>query len=207
MRIKIPKEGYQELTVAKARLIGHFIGDGAVYRHKHDYIMKYEVKDRESLFQVYQDLMTVYGLPLTTGWHRSGKTGLLLPLVRLRSKLVYEDLLRYVESYYSKEWKLRNILIHVPDDILTAFLQALYDDEGSVTQKQIRLYSINKPGLEQVKLLMERLGFRDLFFRSGYGEARNVYGLITKDFYLFSEVIGFSLERKQHKVQEYLPLA
>ena len=49
MKIKKLKSGFRKLTKEKARLIAHLIGDGAHYRHKHDYNLKYEVRDDESL--------------------------------------------------------------------------------------------------------------------------------------------------------------
>ncbi len=43
MRIKKLKSGFEKLTKEKARLIGHLIGDGCVYKTGSDYNIKYEV--------------------------------------------------------------------------------------------------------------------------------------------------------------------
>ena len=67
MRIKKPIKGYEKLSVEKARIVGHLIGDGCVYRSNHDYNMKYEVIDAELLHQFHDDMLSVYGLDLTKG--------------------------------------------------------------------------------------------------------------------------------------------
>ena len=98
----------------KARLIGHCIGDGAVYKTNHDYVIKYEVKDFFSIKQFYYDLLNVHGLEPHLVHNPSGKTGNLLISVRLRSKLVFEDLHRYVVSYYSDRWYLKKEMLTAP---------------------------------------------------------------------------------------------
>ena len=55
--------------------------------------------------------MEIYGLKVTEGLKRSGKTGKLLPFGRLRSKLAYEDLISY-SSYYSKDWKIGSKILN-----------------------------------------------------------------------------------------------
>ena len=62
MKTKQLKPGYEKLTSAKARIIAHLIGDGAHFKTNSDYVMKYEVRDIESLQQFNDDLIEVYGL-------------------------------------------------------------------------------------------------------------------------------------------------
>jgi len=203
MRLNKIRKGSEKLTIEKARLVAHFIGDGAVFKCKHNYTMKYEVTDSESLNQVHDDLLEVYGLKPYLFWNTSGKTGKLIPFIILRSKLIYEDLMRYA-TYYSKDWVLKSLIMNSPRKIKVEFLRAFYDDEGSVLKKEIKLYSINKEGLEQIKILMKELGFDKLKIYSGYGCMRNVYALVTRNLNLFHEKIGFCLKRKQNKLIKYL---
>ena len=105
VRIKIPKPGFEELTQSKARLIAHLIGDGCVYKCRTDYNIKYDNIDSELLNQFIEDLVKVYGHKPTFALKPSGKTGKLLPYVRLRSKLVYDDLKSYCD-YASGVWRL-----------------------------------------------------------------------------------------------------
>lgn len=199
MRLKVPKQGHEELTEAKARIIAHLIGDGAHFRTGSDYVMKYEVKDTELLKQFTDDMIEVYGLAPTYGTNISGKTGKPIPYVRLRSRTVFEDLLRYA-TYYSKDWSLKEALLKANKDTKKAFLRALFDDEGSVKSKRhIALYSINKEGLLQVK---DWLDYFDVHskLKYGFGERRNVFALMISDFHRFNDKIGFSLSRKQERL-------
>ena len=86
MRIKKLKQGYKKLTKEKVRIIAHLIGDGYIGISKHDYNIKYEVSDEESLNSFKSDLVEVYGLKPTIGTNPSGKTGKPIPFIRLRSK-------------------------------------------------------------------------------------------------------------------------
>lgn len=200
MKIKLPKNGYQKLTEAKARLIAHLIGDGCLVKSNHDYNLKYEVKDLESLNQFRKDLIEVYGLKPTEGTNRSGKTGEQIPFIRLRSKIVFEDFRKYA-TYYSKDWNINPPLFYSSIEIKREFLKALFDDEGSVifSNKKpfIRLYSINRKGLDQIALLLSEFG---LFGKMvpGFGARRNVYALTIMDSKRFKEKIGFNLSRKQN---------
>lgn len=112
----------------KARIIARLMGDGAVYLHKHDYTIKYEVIDNESLQGFAKDIESVYGLKTKKGWNKSGKTGKLIPLMRLRSKKAYEDLLRY-GNYDSKSWRVPQEIYDSKQKVKIEFLKAFYGDE------------------------------------------------------------------------------
>jgi len=191
------------MTPEKARIISRLMGDGALYLHKHDYTIKYEVKDEESLQSFAKDLKKVYGLEMWRWWNKSGKTGKKIPFVRARSKLAYEDLMRY--GYYSsRSWRVPKAILKANKKIQAEFLRAFFSDEGSVVGYSIRLYSINKTGLHGISKLLAGFGI-DTFLRFGYGEKRNVYALIVskkKNVILFSKKIGFCLKRKNRKLKE-----
>ena len=203
MKLKQLKEGSYKLTKEKARLIAHLIGDGAHFKTKSDYVLKYEVRDEESLKQFSDDVFEVYGLKTSWYWNTSGKTGKPIRYVRLRSRLAFEDLLRY-STFSSASWKLNSCLLNSAKGIKREFLRALFDDEGSVKSRyEIALYSINQPGLLQIKSLMDEFGISTRI-KPGFGQKRNVFALLTKDFRGFSKEIGFGLRRKQEKVNNYL---
>jgi len=202
MRIKKLKKGFEKLTKEKARIIAHLIGDGAHYKTKHDYVLKYEVSDEELLKSFESDLIKTYGLKPSYEYNKSGKTSKLISFVRLRSKLAFYDLLRYA-TYFSKDWRIKPLLINSSNIIRKEFLRSLFDDEGSVINqgknKIIRLYSINLNGLKQVKdmLLIFKI---DSKIVSGFGFRRNVYGLVINDIESFQKKIGFHLKRKIGKL-------
>ena len=206
MRIKKLKERYEELTEEKARLLGHLIGDGCVSQSGTNYVIKYEVKDRDLLDQFEADLVNVFGLKPTRGQNPSGKKGVLIPYVSLRSKLAFNNLKQYCE-FRSDRWSIPTKILNAHDQIKVEFLRALFDDEGTVVPQkysfQIRLYSINLKGLKQVERLINtfRIPSRIL---SGYGNKRNVYELIIEDNRMFHSKIGFSCIRKQERLKECL---
>ena len=197
--LKHPKKGYEKLTRMKARLIGHCIGDGAVFKTKHDYVIKYEVKDLELLEIFREALLKVYGLEPSFYWRRSGKTGVPIPLYRLRSKLVYEDLVKHT-SYYSYLWQVPQCIKNADKSIVKEFLRALFDDEGSITRKQLRLYSVNEQGLREVQQLLKNFGIKSQIVR-GFGAKRNVAAIVIKDLksiLIFSKEINFMLQGAQN---------
>lgn len=206
MRIKNPKVGFEDLTKEKARIIGHLIGDGCVYKCRTDYNMKYEVKDNDLLEQFEKDLIFVYGLKPTKGFNPSGKTSKLIPYVRLRSKLVFGDLKRYCE-FGSANWFVPSQILFANQNIKIEFLRALFDDEGSVIPERdsaiIRLYSINLAGLKQIQKMIEEFNIPSKIV-AGYGSKRNVYGLIIRNIKLFCSKIGFNSIRKQSKLRKYV---
>jgi hypothetical protein len=205
MRLKRIKSGSYKLTEAKARIIAHLIGDGAHYRTKHDYVLKYEVRDYELLRQFYRDILSVYGLKASWEWNTSGKTGKPIRFVRLRSILAYKDILRY-STYYSRDWNIKEPILTANEGIRKEFLTALFDDEGSVKSKyEITLYSINRAGLQQIKKMLVRFGLQSRIV-GGFGQKRDVYGLYINDLKKFREKIGFSLKRKEEKLSEMIKL-
>ena len=203
MKIKNLKNGFEKLTIAKARIIAHLIGDGCAYISNHDYNIKYEVKDLESLRSFENDMLFVYGLRLTKGFKASGFTGKPIPFARLRSKLAYEDLLQYA-TYNSKDWKIKKEVLSSSRNIKREFLRAFFDDEGSITNEGkkgvVKLYSINVDGLKQIQNMVLEFNI-DSRIMSGYGAKRNVYALIIKDLNKFDKEIGFNLTRKLSKLK------
>ncbi len=203
MKIKKLKNNFEKLTKEKARIIAHLIGDGAHYKTGHDYVMKYEVKDEELLKQFSKDIKKVYGLNCSWNINPSGFTGKPIKMVRLRSKLAYEDLSKYA-TYFSKDWTLKLEFLKSNKIVKKEFLKALFDDEGSVKSGyEIALYSINKNGLLQIQEILKEFGVQTKI-NPGYGAKRNVYAIIIKDFKKFKKEIGFSLKRKQEKLNRLI---
>jgi hypothetical protein len=202
MRMHIPREGYEKLMPAKARIIAHLIGDGAHYKTKTDYVMKYEVKDIQSLSQFFDDMISVYGIEPKIEINKSGITGKPMLFVRLRSKLVYTDLLRYA-TYFSKDWHIKATFLRSSCAIKTEFLKALFDDEASVVNKKIFLYSINNHGLHQIQEILKEFTIES-YIQSGYGAKRNVYAVVIRDLIGFKRKIGFGLKRKADRLRDFI---
>tara|TARA_Y100000310_G_scaffold186269_1_gene186379 strand:+ start:34045 stop:34572 length:528 start_codon:yes stop_codon:yes gene_type:complete len=164
VKIKNIKIDSNKLTIEKARIIAHLIGDGTHCKSKHDYNIIYEVKDEESLKQFYDDLIKVYGLEPLLEWNTSGITKLPIKRVRLRSKLAFYDLFRYA-TYFSKNWEIKPLFLKASLKIKKEFLRALFDDEVSVKDKYgVYLYSINKNGLLQIKYMLKKFKINVVYF-------------------------------------------
>ncbi|MEM5778430.1 MAG: LAGLIDADG family homing endonuclease [Candidatus Aenigmatarchaeota archaeon] len=205
--LKPIKNQLQNLTPAKARIIARLKGDGALFRSGTNYIIKYEVKDIEQLNSFASDIKEVFGLDMKWLKHISGITGKLLDLVQLRSKLAFEDLNKF-GKFKSENWNIPKEIFESSKEVKREFIKALFDDEGSVIigDREIRLYSINKKGLEEMMNLLVEFNIKSKI-KIGYGKKRNVFALVIEDkksMENFSNKIGFSLERKQAKLLDIL---
>ena len=128
----------------------------------------------------------------------------MLPCVRVRSKLAYDDLLKYC-NYFSRKWLVPIQIMNSSKEIKKEFLKALYDDEGSVIpqgkQVILRLYSVNLDGLIGVQKLLDEFNINTKI-QVGFGSKRNVYSVTTKDLNIFYKEIGFYCLRKQEKLKK-----
>jgi len=208
--LKPIKNQLQDLTPAKARIIARLKGDGAIFRSGTNYIIKYEVKDKEQLKSFENDVKEVFGLNMKWLKHRSGITGKLLDLVWLRSKLAFEDLNKF-GKFRSENRNIPKEVFKSTREVKKEFIKAFFDDEGSVIigNKEIRLYSTNKNGLQEMKNLLNEFNIKSKL-RSGYGKKRNVFALVIKDIESiknFANNIGFDLERKQTKLSNILSIS
>ena len=83
MGIKAIKKESSLLSIPKTRIIAKLMADGCVSKSRNNYVIKYEVKDNESLENFKQDILNVYGLNMSRGFKPSGKTGEPVPFVKL----------------------------------------------------------------------------------------------------------------------------
>lgn len=208
MRIKQLKAGYNQLNLAKVRIVARLKFDGCLSKSGTNYVIKYEMIEEDLLQSFRDDLVSVYGLEPSRLMHKSGKTGKLLPLYYLRAKLVYNDLMKY-GPFDSYNWRIPAQILSSSHNVKKEFVRCFFDDEGSVVLKRngksgvIKAYSINLVGLTQISELLNGFGIgRKLY--SGYGAKRNVFGIVISDLKKFSQLIGFSCARKTTKLQLFL---
>ena len=188
------------LTKSKTRIIAHLKADGCIFRagrKKTNYWIKYEVRDKKQLQEFADDIKNVYGLDVKWSTNPSGFTGKLIPLVYVRSKMIFEDLSKY-GGFVSEKWSVPPEILNSTNQMKREFLRAFFDDEGTITNNEIRLYSINEQGIVQIKTLLEEFHIFSCI-RKGYGKKRNVFGLVIKDIKSiknFHEKIGFNINKK-----------
>ena len=211
MRLNKIKPQSSKLTLAKVRLIARLKGDGSIYvsgRKKTNYFIKYESNNLAELKQFANDLKKVYGLRPKFTTHRSGiNPRKFLKVVYVRSKLAYEDLQKY-GPFASREWRVPSCIKEASRRIQAEFLRIFFEDEGTVNVKgkEVRLYSINKVGLEEIRKMLRN--FRIIAkIRGGFGQKRNVYAIIIRgkdNLSLFKKFIGFRSKRKNKKLEKII---
>ena len=95
-----------------------------------------------------QDVREVFGL---TPRHEASQHR-----VVVRSKAAWE-LLKNFGAGKSKSWWIADPILTADDAIVTAWIKAFFDDEAHfVPNGGIRVRSVNRPGLEQVAIMLRR---------------------------------------------------
>jgi len=211
MRINLIKPQTTKLTLSKTRLIARLKADGCVFvggRRKTNYFLKYESNNSEELEQFANDLKEVYGLEPKSELHRSGKKPhKLLKQVYIRSKLAFEDMQKY-GPFYSKNWRVPKEIKEGFREIQAEFLRTFAEDEGTVIvkEKEIRIYSINRDGLQDISELLENFKIK-IIIENGFGERRNIFAIIIKEkesLLLFKKLISFRSLKKNQKLNELI---
>ncbi|MFQ6009666.1 MAG: LAGLIDADG family homing endonuclease [Candidatus Aenigmatarchaeota archaeon] len=195
------------VSEAKARILANLKADGSTCRSGTNYTKKYEVRDAEQLNRFAKDLKHVYGLNIKRMLNTSGITGMPIEAVYLRSKLAFEDLQKF-GRFRSEDWNVPQQIKNSSKQVKAAFLMAFFDDEGSVikSRREIRLYSINIDGLNEIAKLLEEFEIK-CSIRSGYGKRRNVFAIIIRgveNLERFSKHIGFGVKTKKRKLKSML---
>lgn len=213
MRLNKIKSQSSELTLAKVRLIARLKSDGSIYvggRRKTNYFIRYESNNSKELQQFAADLKEVYGLESHFVKHRSGKKlNKFLVVAYVRSKLAFEDMQKY-GPFSSDKWRIPETIKCASLKIQVEFLRTFAEDEGSPIprSKEVRIYSINRIGIEEISKLLENFGI-ETRTGSGYGSRRNVYAAIIrgkKNLLLFRKFIKFRSQRKNEKLEKLISL-
>jgi len=126
----------QQLKISpqKTRIIAHLMFDGTIFKLKYHRVMRYINSSRELISQFIQDVLEVYGLKPSAFEVLEGKTDKVFK-VTFYSKEIYEDLLRYSNSYSTskEETSIPELIFKESRDIKLEFLRAFWEDEGSIS--------------------------------------------------------------------------
>jgi len=202
---KLLKNGFQELTKSKAYLLGVLCGDG--YINKSGFIMQVTDPDfiqhvSNAIYDVYGITSSIYKKPATI-LTRGNRTYLCQPTTRLVtfSMTMVEDLSRY-GNFRTYVWRIPEEILCGNDLMKQSFLQGFFDSEGTFTHAHVALSSANLQGLQQVQRLLIELGIKATLCT--YGREHQMYITGQQNMLLFAKQIGFSIRRKQDKLQYYL---
>ncbi len=213
----IPSVGFLKASEELAYMIGVVLGDG--YATKGRTIKNYnnvkvglKVKDREFAVEFARCLAMVLGRPPKKP--RYGKDAIYV--VEVGSETLYQILKKPVDLD-----RLRQYIEHC-GKCMAAFLRGFFDSEGSVDERGcLTLSNTDLKLLEYVKHLLQHLGIETtgprLKTRRGtvmHNPRTGKKYLARKDLYLiyirassnrrFYEKVGFSIRRKQKRLEDYL---
>lgn len=127
--------------------------------------------------------------------------------VRVSSKFACLDLLK-TTSFGVLKWKVpTNFLDTTKSNI--EWLRAFFDCEAYVGQYHVRVQSVNKEGLKQVKALLEKLGIESKFYKYERKQKNwNINYILSinkKSMRIkYLNIIGFNHEEKFRKLKQYL---
>jgi intein-encoded DNA endonuclease-like protein len=214
----LPKEHYHvlpphsfALSSEKAYLLGVFCGDGYLST---GYRVGLEVADLDFLKEFQRCLFVVYGsqAKIYTRSPRRTNYGYAKPhySVTLGSKEIYLDLLRYdPSSFKSKTWIVPQEIKQASLQIKSSFLKGLFDSEGTIRLKAkgssgLQLCSGNLSSLLEIKEMLLRDFDICMKLSSHKNRVPIIYTETYKDIKSFSNLIGFTIQRKKNTLAHCL---
>jgi intein-encoded DNA endonuclease-like protein len=211
---RIPPLDHLRPSEELAYVIGAIVGDGYVCQKLRNYYYRVvlTVKDLEFAEEFARCIAKVIGREPPKSI--PGKDGVFV--VEVGSKTLYELLKKPVNID-----RIRQYIEHCINCV-SAFLWGFFDSEGSIYGNgKIRVYNSDKPLLEYIKDLLNRLGIKTtgpkIIVKAGtpckspttgktYFTRKDVsYLYIHAESRLrFYQLIGFTVKRKQQRLEEYL---
>jgi len=187
-----PTKNYKGMSKEKAYVLGVLCGDGYISKK----VAKLEIrKDEEFIKRFVKSIRKIYGLNYSYRYYPKRNSF----ICDVSNQLICKDLMKYGQ-FGCYNWKTPDKILNSKNDwIVINFLQGLFDSEGRVGDYSVSFSSINNRGLEQVKLLLERLGIKS---RAHY---KHHITVITRKENLkkFRDTIGFTIERKKNKLNSF----
>lgn len=196
----------KKLTSEKAYILGVLCGDGWIYYNpsKRAYQIGLETIDKEFAKKFMESLYIVYNIRptfkkrivKTPNW--SDKYA-----VKLCSKAVCNDLLRYTPFYVDK-WNVPKDIKKASTDIQAKYLKGFFDSEGNVEPKARRVgaTSSNIVSLKEIQSLLQNFGIRSKLQSS---TNQNLHHLRIQDrqsVESFNKNIGFVIKRKKDNLKQ-----
>ncbi len=193
----------------KAKLCGFLAGDGTVKmrrENKNVTIINYEVNffpDHISLvipyIQAFEELYCK-----KPSIKMDGK----LYRIRTKCKIAYLDLSK-IGKFGLYNWEVPlNFLKN--DKLKIEWLKAFFDSEGHVSNRDIRLQSVNEKGLQQIKQLLLDIGIESRMYKyerkNKHWNTNYILSIIKKNHRkMYLNKIGFNHEIKLSKLKQIFP--
>ena len=121
----------EELNETKVRIMSNLLFDGAVYISKaYHYSMMYVNSSDELVNQFIEDMKEIYNVG-----HSGFEIFPTYKRVKYNSKIIYQDLKKYFQSYStsSEECIIPDEIVNGPESYKIIILRAFWENEGSVS--------------------------------------------------------------------------
>jgi hypothetical protein len=196
-RLRRPTKEYDSLSPEKAYILGVLCGDGFI----NEEFISFEIRFDEDFIKEFASCFKkVYGLTYNYRYYKPKNTYIL----RIGSQIICRDLNRY-GKFRTENWNVPKEILKSEDDVVIgAFLRGFYDSEGCAARSAITSSSINERGIKEIAFLLKKLGL-DTTLRPQQGGRYFVLSIFRKErFKIFKEKVGFSIARKQSRIEEVL---
>ena len=194
-------------------ILGVLCGDGYLdYSNKR---MTWQVGldsiDKEFNFEFSKKLHNFFGIYTKTNLRKKRKiTWNRQYVTKLCSKEACDFILN-ISDFKVSDWKIPEQIILGGADLKLAFLKGFFDSEGEIDKKNGRVgaISINFFGLRDIKNILQNFSIRSTIIKRKDSRlnSRQKYVLRIHDkksIFLFYELIGFTIVRKQRILKDFL---
>lgn len=195
-KLRKPNKIFSKLSPEKAYILGVLCGDG----HINKKMIRFEIRNDEEFIKKFSEsFKKVYGLNFNYKYYKKRNSLVLY----VASEIICEDLLNY-GNFGTFEWRVPNEVMNSNNkNILSNFLKGIYDSEGSITKSCILMSASNKKGIKDISFLLKKLGIEN---KIGITKINHyILWIFRKErFKIFRYRIGFTIKRKQDKLNEIL---
>ena len=200
-------ENQVTLTPAHGSILGYIAGDGNVYYSHEDgsYGIRFTNAEEELLGDFERACRSAFP-GSSPARYPSEQRDDGVKTVRLHGKEYANELLECglnLETYDGK--RVPEPVTAASREVKAAFIRALADAEGTVTERNVKIYSSSYELLLGTKMLLSEFGITSQIQTRTREDGRDLYVLaITADDSLsaFNQYIGFTLTRKQEALEE-----
>ncbi|MEK7526689.1 MAG: AAA family ATPase, partial [Patescibacteria group bacterium] len=189
---------YKLLDTKTSYLMGLLVGDGGLTTKDR---ICFSTADKELLlsFQNYFKDKFDYKVRKTKG----NKYDYEITSSTIKSEMVNFGL----QESYARNKKVPDYIMMSPKENVVAFLQGLFDTDGSVYKTgKVEYVTTSKKMARQVSSLLLNLGVMHKFREKGMNQHSTAYVILISGTPLikFAQQVGFRLKRKQDKLSQYM---
>jgi hypothetical protein len=192
----------EELTPEKAYILG-VVGPGDGFIITKNCGVGLSVVDKDFANKFKFCLEKVYGhkcrenILEPTGFGINPRWG-----IRLYSKNVVKDLMRYGVKFNEKNWSIPSIVKRASLDIKHSYVAGFADSQGSVHKREVLMFSQNGEGIKEFNTILLRMGLRSSIQERKDGYVLSIHSRNSLEY--FHKNIEFSIDRKQNKLSKIL---